>query len=109
MTNRELIGRPYRKALVTRATWWSRSNHFSVLTPEGSEVVPGHSEAWEFAETTELYARLANELATFRKSASYAEYESKLLEVDAARERCDKARRALTALRIERRKQNSIR
>ena len=71
--------------------------------------MPSDSETRECAEATELYARLANELATLRKTASYAEYESKLLEVDAARERCDKARRALTALRIERRKQNSIR
>jgi hypothetical protein len=64
--------------------------------------VPSDAEALEFAEATELYARLARELVAFRKSAPYSEYEAKLLELDAARERCEKARRALKALRIKR-------
>ena len=60
-------------------------------------------EALEFAEATEQYARLAKELASFRKSAPYAEYEAKLLELEAARQRCEKARHALKALKIKRR------
>jgi hypothetical protein len=65
--------------------------------------MPSNPEALEFAQSTEQYARLAKELVTFRKSAPYAEYEAKLLELDAARERCEKARRALKDLRIKRR------
>jgi hypothetical protein len=63
-----------------------------------------NAEAIEFSKATEEYARLAKELVTFRKSAPYSEYEGKLLELDAARERCEKARRALKAARIERRR-----
>jgi hypothetical protein len=47
-----------------------------------------NAEALEFAEATELYARLAKERVAFRKSAP--EYEVKLLELEAARERCEK-------------------
>jgi hypothetical protein len=66
-----------------------------------------NTEAREFAEATELYARLAKELVTFRKSAPYSEYEAKLLELDAARERCVMARHALRALGIERRQRST--
>jgi hypothetical protein len=69
--------------------------------------MPGNAAALEFAEATELYARLAKELVTFRKSAPYAEYEAKLLELDAARERCEKARHVLKAARIEQRRKIS--
>jgi hypothetical protein len=51
-----------------------------------------NTDALEFSEATEKYARLAKELVAFRKSAPYAEYEAKLLELEAARERCEKAR-----------------
>ena len=65
--------------------------------------MPSDAEALEFAEATELYARPAKELVAFRNSAPYSKYEAKLLELDAARERCEKARRALKAIRINRR------
>jgi hypothetical protein len=62
--------------------------------------------ALEFAEATKLYARLAEELLTCRKTGSHAAYEIKLLEVDSARERCEKARHVLKALGIERRQKS---
>ena len=64
--------------------------------------MPSNPEALEFAEATELYARLAKELVTLRKNAPYTEYEAKLLELNAARERCEKPRRARKKLGIER-------
>jgi hypothetical protein len=56
-------------------------------------------EAMEFAKAEE-YARLSKELVTFRKNARYADYEAKLLEIEAARKRCERARLALKQLRI---------
>jgi hypothetical protein len=70
-------------------------------------TMASNSEAREFSEAEELYARLAKELVTFRYSAPYAEFEAKLLEVDAARERCEKARHALKAIRVKLRRQTS--
>ena len=69
--------------------------------------MPSITEALEFSEATEKYSPLAQELVAFRKSAPYAEYETKLLELDAARERCEKARRALKDLKIKRRQNSS--
>jgi hypothetical protein len=68
--------------------------------------LPSNSVALEFAEATELYAQLAKELLACRKTGSHAAYETKLLEVDSARERCEKARHVLKAAKIKRRQQS---
>jgi hypothetical protein len=95
---------PYRKALVNRVATGGLGA--IAFRPQFEGLVPSNSVALEYAEATELYTRLAKELLTYRKSASYAEYEAKLLELDAARERCAKARQALRAARIKRRQQS---
>jgi len=89
MPDSKVIGGPYREALVTRADRRSRSNRFPAWS---WRLMLSNTDALEFSEATEKYARLAKELVAFRKSAPYAEYEAKLLELEAARERCEKAR-----------------
>jgi hypothetical protein len=64
--------------------------------------MPSTANALEFSKATEEYARLAKELLSFPKS--HPEYEAKALELAAARERCEKARNALKAIRVTRRR-----
>ena len=64
-------------------------------------------EEREFDEATALYARLAGELVTCRKTGPMDEYERKLTEWMEARERCTKARQALNALMIRQRTHSS--
>ena len=58
------------------------------------------SEAREFANATERLARLAKELALCRKAGPQSEYGKQFREVDAARERCERARNALGTLKV---------
>lgn len=66
--------------------------------------MPSNAEALEFSDATAKCARLAKELVTFRRNAPYSEYEAKLLELDAARQRCERARSAVKKVRIARRR-----
>jgi hypothetical protein len=69
--------------------------------PTRTNPMPATKATKELAEATEVYARLAAELVNFRRLAPYAEYERKLLELEAARERCEVARCAMRNIRIK--------
>jgi hypothetical protein len=56
-------------------------------------AVASDADSREFSEATELYSRLSKELVTRLKTD--AAYETRFLGVNAARERCERARHVL--------------